>query len=347
MDKGMRKKKKCEKDSFSSVLIIPHIYLCNPYHRTHAMSASVKSTIKGGIIKSKEQSSKKKKKHTNKQIILTNLPISSSSPSSTSHQQHHSAPPAHNQPTKTGLDAINENGEYNEQQQQQQNPINTRFPRSSTVPYPAYATVRKSGGNSQPDNIAFIHGTVSPAQLNAYYSGRQPFALINTNFQPISPHHHQYGTRPVDILKPTFLIVPKAAEQRLAAQLSASNSPVPTNKSKSSPTKSITRKTDTKVNEQSPSIARNVEIQTHTQSPTITTMDVGMKHIGLVATPNPSPYVHFVNVKYPKQSSQEGLPETSVLHDEFHNLNEYNQPTNSNRSMPNISLTQGKLFFNR
>jgi hypothetical protein len=313
------------------------------------MSASVKFAIKGGISKSKEQSSKKKKKHPNKQIILTNHPIVSSSLSSTSHQQHHSAPPTHNQTTKSGLDAINENAEYNEQQQQQQqqqqNPVNLRFPRSSTVPYPAYATVRRSGGGSQPENIAFIHGTVSPAQLNAYYSGRQPFALINTNFQPISPQHQQYGTRPVDILKPTFLIVPKAVEQRLAAQLSASSSPVPTSKSKPSPTKSITRKTDIKSTEQSPSITRHVQIQSNNQSPTITTIDTGMKHIGLIGTPNPSPYVHFVNVTYPKQPSQEALPQTTAVQDEFQNLNEYNQATNSIRSMPNISLAQGKTFL--
>ena len=49
-----------------------------------------------------------------------------------------------------------------------------------------------------------------------YYNTRQPLSSINTNFQPISPHHHQYGTRPVDILKPTFLIVPKEAEQQLS-----------------------------------------------------------------------------------------------------------------------------------
>jgi hypothetical protein len=77
-------------------------------------------------------------------------------------------------------------------------------------------------------------------------------------------------------------------------------------------------------------------------------MDIGMKHIGLIATPNPSPYVHFAHVTYPKQSSQEGLPETSVLQEEFQNLNDYNQPTTTSiRSMPNISLAQGKPFFNR
>jgi hypothetical protein len=313
------------------------------------MSASVKSTIKGGVTKTKEQSSKKKKKNTNKQIILANLPISSSSSSSTTHQQHHSAPPQ----AKTGLDAIHENGEYlASNEQQQKDSINNRFPRSSTVPYPAYATVRKTASTSlpsshyyHPDNATFVHGTVSPAQLNTYYNSRQPFSIINTNFQPISPHHHQYGTRPVDILKPTFLIVPKAAEQRLAAQLSASNSPVSTTKIKSSPTKLPTKKPDIKspqksitTIEKSPSTVHNIE----NQSPTLTAMDIGYKHVGLLATPNPSPYVHFVNVTHPTQSSQEGLPETSIIQDEFTNLNDYNQPSTSIRSMPNISLTQGK-----
>jgi len=327
------------------------------------MSASMKSTIKGGVTKTKEQSSKKKKKNSNKQIILTNLPISSSSFSSspyssgTSHQQHHSAPPSHNQQSKTGLDAIHENGEYLATNEQQ-NLINHRFPRSSTVPYPVYGTVRKTTGNYFPpspyyctDYTTFVHETVSPAQLNTYYNTRQPLSIINTNFQPISPHHHQYGTRPVDILKPTFLIVPKAAEQRLTAQLSASNSPVSINKSKLSPIKSMTKKSDTKspqksvttIEPSSPTI-RNSEIQINTPSSPITTMDIGHKHIGLVATPNPSPYVHFVNVKYPTEISQEVLPETSIIQDEFTNLNDYNQPSASIRSMPNISLTQGKHF---
>jgi hypothetical protein len=327
------------------------------------MSASVKSTIKGGVTKTKEQPSKKKKKNSNKQIIFANLSISSSSSSppssSTTHQQHHSAPPSHNQQPKAGLDAIHENGEYEQQQQQQQNSVNNRFPRSSTVPYPAYATVRKTAGNSLPsshyyftDNGTFVHETISPAQLNTYYNTRQPFSLINTNFQPISPHHHQYGTRPVDILKPTFLIVPKAAKQRLNAQLSASNSPTSTNKTKSSPTKSMTKKTDIKspqksiiTIEKSPSTVRNIENQTNNQSPTKTTMDIGHKHIGLIATPNPSPYVHFVNVTSPTQLSQERLPDTSIIQSEFTNLNDYNQTSTSMHSMPNISLTQGKNFF--
>ncbi|CAF3455329.1 unnamed protein product [Rotaria sp. Silwood1] len=276
----------------------------------------------------------------------------------TVHQQHHSAPPLHNQQPKISLDAIHENGEYlskNEQQQQQQYSMNNRFPRSSTVPYPAYATLRTNDTNylsSSPyyytDNATFIRGTASPAQLNTYYvNSRQPLSLINTNFQPISPHHHQYSTRPVDILKPTFLIVPKGTEQKLAAQLSASNSPVLTTSRK---TKSMTKKehnktqqkTMTSIEQSSPTV-RSVEVQTNNESPTRTTMDIGHQHIGLVATPNPSPYVHFVNVTYPIESTQfshEGPPETSIIQNEFTHLNDYNQPSTSIRSMPNIALTQ-------
>ncbi|CAF3889551.1 unnamed protein product [Rotaria sordida] len=276
------------------------------------------------------------------------------------HQQHHSAPPLHNQQPKISLDAIHENGEYlskNEQQQQQQQQqysMNNRFPRSRTVPYPVYTTLRTNDVNYFPpsqyyytDNATFLHGTISPAQLNTYYNSRQPLSLINTNFQPISPHHHSYSTRPVDVLKPTFLIVPKAAEQKLTAQLSASNSPVLTTSHK---TKSMTKKEDTKNQqkttttiEQSSPTVRSVEVQTNNESPTRTTMDIGHKHVGLVGTPNPSPYVHFINVTYPIQStqfSQEGPPETSIIQDEFTNLNDYNQPSTSIRSMPNIALAQ-------
>ncbi|CAF5107678.1 unnamed protein product, partial [Rotaria magnacalcarata] len=71
-----------------------------------------------------------------------------------------------------------------------------------------------------------------------------------------------------------------------------------------------------------------------------TMMNTSQKHIGLLATPNPSPYVHFINVPYPIQSSQEGPPDTSIMQDEFVNLNDYNQPSISIRSMPNIALTQ-------
>ena len=321
------------------------------------MSALVKSTIKGSITKTKEQSSKKKKKNSNKQIRLTNHSITSSSPSSsTPHQQHHSAPPSHNQASKTGLDAIHENGEDlsttdQQQQQEKQNSINPRFPRSSTVPYPAYATVRQTGVNHLPpgqyyytDDGTLVHGSISPAQLNAYYHSGQPLSIINTNFQPISPHH-QY-TRPVDILKPTFLIVPKAAKQRLTAQLSASTSPITVNRTKTSPTKSITKQSDTKSPQksvtQSPTPSRTVEIQKENQSSTTKIMDIGLRHIGMIATPNPSPYIHFASKKNSTQTSQEGLPETSVLSE---NLNDQNQTSATIRSMPNISLTQGKTTF--
>jgi hypothetical protein len=318
------------------------------------MPASVKTTIKGGVAKTKEQPSKNKKKTANKKIHFINLSIPSSS--STSHQQqHHSAPPSHNQQSKIGLDAIHENGEYlltnehHQQQQHQQNLRNNRFPRSSTVPYPAHSTLRNTVGNYIPppyyyytDDPTFVHETVSPAQLNT----RQPLSLINTNFQPISPHH-QYSTRPVDILKPTFLIVPKAAEQRLIAQLSASTSPVlsTSTKTKSKDTKSSQKSVATI--QQSPSTVRSVEVQTNNESPTKTIIDGGQRHIGLLATPNPSPYVHFVNASYPTQSpqlSQEGPSETAVIQDEFSNFNDYNQPTTSIRSMPNIALAQGKTY---
>ncbi|CAF2367143.1 unnamed protein product [Rotaria sp. Silwood2] len=318
------------------------------------MSALVKTNNMEETTKVKEPSSKKMEENTDEQIRLSNLTMQSSSYSSTEHQQHHSAPPLHNQQAKIGLDAIHENGEYSSKNEQQQNSTNNRFPRSSTVPYPAYATLRTNDVNyispSQyyyTDNAAFIHGTVSPAQLNTYFNSRQPLSLINNNFQPISPHHHQYSTRPVDILKPTFLIVPKATEQKLAAQLSASNSPILTTNRK---IKSTTKKEDTKNQqktttaiEQSSPTVRSVEVQTNNESPTRTTMDIGHQHIGLLATPNPSPYVHFVNVTYPIQStpfSHEGPPETSIIQDEFTNVNDYNHPSASIRSMPNIALTQ-------
>jgi hypothetical protein len=291
------------------------------------MPVLAKTTIKGGITKIREQSTKKKKKNINPNKYH---PISSSIPHQ---QQHHSAPPSQ---SKNGLDAIHENGEYSSTNQQQQNSINhPRFPRSSTVPYPVYATVRKPGGTYlyHTNNPTYVHEPVSPDQFNTYYTTGQPFSLIQANFQPISPHHHQYGSRPVDILKPTFLIVPRAAEQRLAAQLSASNSPTPT-KTKIMPTK----KKDVKVTEQSPRTIRSVEVQTNNNSPTKTTVDIGHQHIGLIATPNPSPYVHFVNVSYPTQSPE-------PLQNEFTNINDYNQPSTSIRSMPNIALTQGKIFL--
>ena len=303
------------------------------------MSAiTMKSSIKRSIIKSKDHSSRKTNKKKKKDLTLK------SSSFSTSHQQHHSAPPSHHQLSKSGLDAIHENGEYPSAISEQVNLTSTRFPRSSTVPYSGYASIRKSDGNtlpattqsSQTDDVTSIPGTVSPGQFNSYYTTRQPFTVINTNFQPISPQHQFYGPRPVDILKPTFLLVPKAAEQKLVAQLSASSSPILTNKNKST-----MMKKSVQTNEQSPSITRYVNIQNKSQSPTtITTTDTGYRHVGLVATANPSPYVHFVNVTYPKkQNSQEPLPENS----EIQPVNEYDPAIHSSiRSMPNISLRQGK-----
>ena len=233
------------------MFIILDIYLCNLYHM-HAMSTSRKTIfMKEGKTNNSEHSPEKKKL-THKQIRLSNLTSQSSSSSlcSTTHQQQYSPSSIYDQQSKIGLDAIHENREYLSKNSQHQYSMNIRFPRSSTVPYPVYGTVRSNDGNyflpSQyyyADNGRFIQGTVSPEQLHTYYNTRQPFSLINTNFQPISPHHHQYGTRPVDILKPTFLIVSKAAEQKLAAQLSASNSPVSTISNKKI---SMTKKNDTK-----------------------------------------------------------------------------------------------------
>ncbi|CAF4865746.1 unnamed protein product, partial [Rotaria magnacalcarata] len=55
--------------------------------------------------------------------------------------------------------------------------------------------------------------------------------------------------------------------------------------------------------EQSPTPVHNVEVQTKNESTTKPTMmNTSQKHIGLLATPNPSPYVHFINVPYPIQS---------------------------------------------
>ena len=337
----------------------------------------MKPVTKGGTTKDKDISGKKKKKILAKQAPATSSPeshLSSSFHSSTSHQQHHSAPPPQSQQSKAGLQSINENVEYlpnieqQQQPQQQQQQNNARFPRSSTVPYPAYATLRQRAGNPYPthyyytDYPAFIHGTISPAQANTYFNTRQPLSSVNSNFQPISPHHPQYANRPVDILKPTFLIVPKEAEQQLSAQLSTSNSPVPpsaaptvknTSKTMSKETKTKTQDKTTSIIEQSSPTGRSVEVQTNNQSPTrtttagITTMDNTHQHVTLMATPNPSPYVHFVNVPYPTQSPQflqDGPPETSIIQDEFITINDYHQPSASIRSMPNIALAQGKIL---
>ena len=92
---------------------------------------------------------------------------------------------------------------------------------------------------------------------------------------------------------------------------------------------------------------RSVEVQTNNESPIGTTMDIEGQHIRLVAPPNPSTYVHFVNAPYPTQSAQfssEGPPETSIIQDDSIHLNDYNQPPASIRSMPNIALTHGKKF---
>lgn len=314
--------------------------MCNLYHThihidTRIMPGSLKTAIKGGVTKPKEQPIKKKKKSNKKQIVFTDLNTNSSS--STTHQQHHSAPPAHNQQSKTGLDAINENGEDSSpgDRQSQQKTTHPRFPRSSTVPYPAYATVRKTASHYIPPTYYYY-------TEDGQFDGRQPLPIINTGFQPISPHHPQYISRPVDDLKPTFLIVPKATEQRLIAQLSASNSPVLTaNKTKST----------TKVSQKSPTTTRATEDPTPTgtnESPTKNVMDITHQHIGLLATPNPSPYVHFVHVpQSPELPAQEGPPETTIMQDEFSNLQEYQQPqpSTSIRSMPNIALAQGKYIF--
>lgn len=347
------------------------------------MSSKSKTANTRKDKKSQKESSKINEKNAVKQTKLpkSNGNFPSLSNSSTSHQQHHSAPPSQCQQLKTGLQSINENVEYlaanrtteqqkqpqPQQQEQQQNSINTRFPRSTTAPYPVYATLRKTGGNSlsshyyYTDYPAYFQETVSPAQANIYYNTRQPLSSINANFQPISPHHHQqYIARPVDVLKPTFLIVPKEAEQQLTAQISTSTSPVQTTNTttKLSP-KPMPKKTDTKLEEktsttgeQSSSTVRGVEVQTNNHSSTVTTtaevpiMDNTHQYVDIIATPNPSPYVHFVNVSYPIQSSQflyEGPPETSIMNDEFIQINDYSQPSAGIRSMPNIALAQGKI----
>lgn len=338
------------------------------------MSSKGKTTNKVAVTKTKKQSSKRREKITCGQIgpSKSGAQSSSVSDSSVSHQQHHSAPPSQSQQSKAGLQSINENVEYlptnraNEQQQsQRQYIVNSHFPRSNTVPYPAYATFRKGGGNNlasqhyYTDYPSFLYGTISSPQAYLYYSTREPLSSINTNFQPISPHHHQNSSRPVDVLKPTFLIVPKEAEQQLTAQLSTSTSSVPIASSTTKlSSKTMPKKTDAKIQQQktttnestSPKV-RSVEVQTNDHSPTRTTtegvtiMDNTHQHVGLIATPNPSPYVHFVNVSYPTQSPQllqDGPPETSIINDESIQVNDYHQQTGSIRSMPNIAMTQGK-----
>ena len=331
------------------------------------MSTTVKSAAKRGATKNKEQSSDKKKKNKDDKTSVSANPKVSFSPtchSSTSHQQHHSAPPSQSQQLKTGLQSINENVEYlptNETNEQRQpNLVNARFPRSSTVPYPIYATLRNHDANRFPsyyyhhtDYPTFLQGTTQP---HAYLHARQPFSSLNTNnFQPISPHHEQYGSRPVDVLKPTFLIVPKDAEQHLSSQLSASNSPTPAgNSTTKSSTKPMPKKVDTKKQDKASKLAeqtahtvRSVEVQTGGNSPPRPANENDHQHVGLLATPNPSPYVHFVNVPYLTHSPQffqDGPPETSIMQDEFIAINDYQPSTATIRSMPNIALAQGKPF---
>ena len=329
------------------------------------MSTTVKSAARRGATKNKEQSSDKKKKNNkdDKTSVLANpkVSFSSTSHSSTSHQQHHSAPPSQSQQLKTGLQSINENVEYlPTNEQREQHLVNARFPRSSTVPYPVYATLRNNDGNRFPsyyyhhtDYPTFLQGTGQP---HAYLHARQPFSSINTNnFQPISPHHEQYGSRPVDVLKPTFLIVPKDAEQQLSSQLSASNSPTPAgNSTTKASTKPMPKKVETKkqgkgskLAEQPTHTVRSVEVQTGENSPPRTTNENEHQHVGLLATPNPSPYVHFVNVPYLTHSPQffqDGPPETSIMQEEFIAINDYQPSTGTIRSMPNIALAQGKRF---
>lgn len=289
-----------------------------------------------------------------KQTRLRNL-INSSSDSSPSHHHHHSAPPAHHQSTRPGLDAIHENPEYNAtnntDQQTQPTANQPRFPRSSTVPYPAYATLRKtSPGNAYfspvqyyyTDYSPLVHETVSPVQQPIFLPTRQPLSLINTtNFQPISPHHHQYGSRPVDVLKPTFLIVPKVAEQKLAAQLSASSSPVPPNSPRTKVMSKKIEKKSVKSSEASPSTIRHSESQT-------TGTDLTNRHVGLLATPNPSPYVYFGSPSYSTQSpdlSRAGPPESSIMQDEMTQTDEQYHGSISLQSMPNVTFVQGTRGF--
>lgn len=361
----VEKERERENKFFPSVFIKSAIYLCKA-HRVRAMPVSLISLARRRVASSSEQLSHKKKKENSSQPTeLSTLTISSHL--SSHHQHHHSAPPTHHPGGKTGLDSINENVEYvplNEQV-----PIvNARFPRSSTVPYPAYATVRKgpspaSGGYFSPplycyaDYPSFVHGTVSPAQQNTYFYTRQPLSSVNTDFQPISPYHHQYTSRPVDILKPTFLLVPRAAEQRLAAQISASNSPNLSINGKSRPAsaKSTSKppvekrsaQKSTRLVQQSPTTVRNVQVQTSDEPTVATSMETGYRHFGLLATPNPSPYVYFGNTSSSAQSiqhPQESPNDTSARKDEQTQSNEEQQQQGnaSVQSVQHITLVQGE-----
>ena len=297
---------------------------------------------------------------------LTTVSASCPSFSSGPHQQHHSAPPTHHQTARTGLDAINENVEYptNIDQTFESNGTNHRFPRSSTVPYPAYATLRKtamSAGYFSPPYYYYtdyppsiVHETPSPDPYSGYFIARSPLASVNAEFQPISPHHQQYCTRPVDLLKPTFLIVPKAAEQRLAAQLSASNSPVLATHQKIKPfIKRSQSKPESKSGKNTTSSpktnVRSVEVQTNSNhsSPAITALkpvpissqsEMSFRHVGLLGTPNPSPYVYLGSPTYSRQSP----PETSVLQDDSIQVTEYKPITMNSQLISNMPSVSGK-----
>lgn len=272
---------------------------------------------------------------------------------SVSHQEHHSAPPNHHQTPRPGLDSINENVEDppDSNQKEESTVTNNRFPRSSTVPYPAYATLRKSTVNSgyfSPPHYyyadyppSFIHEPSSPDPSNAYLLAGPTYTSINGNFQPISPQHQQYGNRPVDILKPTFLIVPKAVEQKLAVQLSASNSPIlPTaHKSRAivqrSHSKPETRSTRTFPASPRTTV-RNVEVQTNGEDSTralttaTKTPELTYRNIGLLPTANPSPYVYF-------GSCQTSPPTKSIVQEDSKTITTNNQSTSIH------PLEQGKI----
>ncbi len=113
----------------------------------------------------------------------------------------------------------------------------------------------------------------------------------------------------------------------------------------------MSKKTDTKVQEKSTTIieqlsptVRIVEAQTNrnslirTTTAGVTIVDNTYQYVGV-----PSSYGHFVNVSYSTVQSpqffQDNLPETSIMQDEFININDYHQPSASMQSMPNITLT--------
>jgi hypothetical protein len=116
----------------------------------------------------------------------------------------------------------------------------------------------------------------------------------------------------------------------------------------------MSKKTDTEVQEKSTTIieqssptVRSVEAQTNRNSlirttiAGVTIVDNTYQYVGV-----PSPYVHFFNVSYSTIQSpqffQDNLSETSIMQDEFININDYHQPSASMQSMPNIALTQDK-----